>query len=177
MEMSNRISLVVLGIALVLPGAGRQSCGVKQVGENNATSAIALLTKTGVDVRINQIQLQRIGTSIDPVAAIGKFGIDLENFSRTIAISISQKGQGTSSGPISIILKNGVEMHPMLQGNQKLMSVLVNSKIDEDYDFMESWFAVPSDIEFEQIFPISVSFHSTDLNEVPVDFIFEDITP
>ena len=142
-----------------------------------SSSTIAESTKQGVTICVNQIQIQRIGTNVKLVKHVDQFGIDGENFGRTIALSISKKNSGKSSGPISLTLKNGTVLTPMLIGNQKYMSAIANSDPADGFDFEENWFDLPSDTKFDQIFPVAISYRCTDKAENAVQFELANIYP
>lgn len=145
--------------------------------EKKSEEYIAQQKKSGVTVQVNQIQIQRIGTKVSLLPSLKKFGFDPEKYSRTIAISISQNGQGKSSGPISIELKNGEKLNPFSNANQTFMSVVANAEVPKDFDFMETWFGVPKETKFEDIFPITVHYAGTDSLQKPVQFRFKNIHP
>ena len=142
-----------------------------------APTQIAKSTKQGVSVEINQLQLQRIGPAVQLPAKLEQLINKPDRLKRTIALSISQSGQGKSSGPMSITLRSGEVLNPCLNGNQRFMSVLANAKVPRDVDYIESWFEVPESIEFADIFPITILYETTDQNQQPVSFKFEKITP
>jgi hypothetical protein len=168
-------------LAFVSLGAfanSQKESDTKPADKNDApTSAITESTKQGVTVRVNQVQIQRIGTEVELVPHIAKFGVDGTKFARTIAISASKKNAGKSSGPISLTLKNGKCLTPMMNGNQKYMSAIANSGSSDGFDFEEVWFELPLDTKFGDVFPIGVRYRCTDTKENVVQFELENIYP
>lgn len=139
--------------------------------------ALAVLRKDGVEVRINQVQIQRVGTSVQISKRLEPLVGNQKKYQRTIAISISQSGNGSSTGPTQIRLKNGKSLTPMLNGNQKLMNGVANAKAPEGFDFAEYWFAVPTDVDFSEIFPIAVVHNTTNEKRQNVKLTFTGIEP
>ena len=116
---------------------------------------IAAKTKNGVEVRVNRIQ--RIGTDVRLPQNFEKLDVDGVKLTRTIAISICQKGQGNFR-LMKITLQNGEILNPCMQGNPSFMSVLANATIPNGFDFMETWFEFlrtrNSKMFFRSLFPI-----------------------
>lgn len=106
-----------------------------------------------------------------------KTGMNGDNFARFISLSISQKGQGKTSGPTFISLKNGDVLSPCLFSSTKFMSAIANAETTKDYDYMEASFKIPADTAFTDIFPISITHETTDAGQRKVKFVFEDISP
>lgn len=142
-----------------------------------AGSSIAESTKNGVMVRVNQIQVQRIGTHVVLAQHLAKVGVATDKFSRTIAISIATRNRGKSQGPISMTTRHGKRLRLFMAGNQKYMSGVANAEQHADFDFSENWFAIPDTMAFDQIFPVTINYRCTDENEKPVTFEFRNITP
>ena len=140
-------------------------------------SAIAEREIDGVVVRINQLQMQRIGGEVRTPEILTRLQIGGEKFQRTIALVLTQNGQGTTSGPLHITLRNGRVLHPVLDGNSRFMSVLANAETAEGDAFQETWFTVPAEVEFADVFPIQVTFKTTTPDGKPVTFEFDGLTP
>jgi len=131
----------------------------------------------GVEVLVNQIQIQKLGRTADVPDKLRMFIAERRGFSRTIAISLSQKGQGTAVGPTHLELKNGLKLRPFMNGNQRFMSAIANAAIPDGFDFAEYWFEVPSETKFEDIFPITIVHTTTNERQEKVEFRFGDIEP
>lgn len=138
---------------------------------------IAQLEKLGVTVRINQLQVQRLGPTVHVPKNWELLVSGRDEFRRTIAISISQTGQGTTVGPTHIKLKSGQVLRPFLNGNQRFMSVVANAEIPDGFDFAEYWFPIPANTNFADVFPITVVHTSTNERQEKVEFEFVDIEP
>ena len=177
MKLLSLMMLTCVSLGVLTQSQTSSTAKTEIIKKDRQLSSVAESTKQGVIVRINQVQMQRIGTDVELAKHFAKFGIDSKKFSRTIAIAVSKKNAGKSSGPISITLKNGDFLTPMMNGNQKLMSAIANSSSKDGFDFEETWFEIPANVKFEQVFPISISFRCTDKAENPVQFQFENITP
>ncbi len=138
---------------------------------------IARAKKHGVEVCVNQVQVQRIGPTVQLPRELGLIVSDREDFRRTIAISLSQKGQGTTIGPTHIKLNSGLVLHPVMNGNQRFMSVVANADIPEDFDFAEYWFRIPENMKFADMFPLTVVYTTTNERQEKVEFELAGIEP
>ena len=149
-----------------------------ETAKSSAGTEIATATKNDVTVEISQLQFQRIGSTPELFESAKKFGLNMQDkFKRTIALSLRQKGNGNSSGPIYIKLRNGKTLTPFLNGNQKLMSAIANARYKQQFDFSEYWFSIPSEIQFADVFPIKVYYTTSNRNGDSIDFNFAEITP
>ena len=165
------VSLLLLVAAAVL-GKGFNDASI-----DNDLQPIACKEISGVEVRVNQIQIQRLGATAEVPNKLKAFIGDRDEFTRTIAISLSQKNQGSTIGPTHLELKNGLKLNPFINGNQRFMSVIANASIPDGCDFAEYWFEVPNKTAFEDIFPITIVHHTTNERQEKVEFRFEDIKP
>lgn len=149
----------------------------EEVPDDKGLSSVARQNVRGVEVLINQIQMQKLGAEARVPKHLQAFTFQGDPFSRTIAISISQKGQGASVGPTHVELKNGQKLRPFLHGNQQFMSVVANAAIPDGYDFAEHWFQVPHETKFAEIFPITIVHNTTNEQHEKIEFRFENIEP
>ncbi|MEZ6093235.1 MAG: hypothetical protein R3C03_03205 [Pirellulaceae bacterium] len=147
------------------------------INTNDSVNAIAFDTKNGVEVRINQLQMQRIGATATTPAPLLPFVKDKENLQRTIAFSLVQSGQGKISGTTTIELIDGTVIEPFLFGNQRLMSVVANSEIPNGFEYSEYWYCIPDDTDFRNIFPINITHKTTDKDDKQIVFKFEGLEP
>jgi len=169
-------------LAIMLLGVLSTTCGLfpnkeKLTEKGKEFTPVAQMTRNGVEVRINQIQIQRLGGVAKPPELLKVAMNDMSPLGRTIAFSISQKGQGTSVGPTFIKLASGKVVQPFLTGNQQLMSDLATATPPEGFDFGENWFAIPKDSKFSDIFPITVVHNTTNKRQESVKFELTDIEP
>jgi hypothetical protein len=164
--------VLFFGIAAYL-GIG----GFAQSPSNNDDRSVARKEIRGVEVLVNQVQIQRLGPTaeIPDKLKISSFGGD--ELTRTIAISLSQKGHGSSTGPTHLELGNGQKLSPFMNGNQRFMSVIANAAVPQGFDFAEYWFRVPSETKFADIFPLTIVHNTTNDRQEKVEFRFEDIEP
>lgn len=138
---------------------------------------IGKLEKNGVEVQINQVQIQRISGDVQIEGSLMSRIVEPPKYRRMIAMSLSQRGQGKASGPISVTLKNGDKLQMRISTNQRLMSLLANARIPEGMDHNEYWFEVPNDTPFEELFPLTVEYKTTNTNGKKCEFKFERIFP
>ncbi len=165
------ISLLLLAATVTL-GMGSNENSI-----TNDFQPVARKEICGVEVLVNQIQIQRLGPTANVPNKLKMYIADRGEFKRTIAISLSQKNQGTTIGPTHLKLKNGLELRPFMNGNQRFMSVIANAAIPDGFDFAEYWFEVPSETAFKDIFPITIVHQTTNERQEKVEFRFEDIEP
>lgn len=160
-------------------GAGRQTVTNPEPARQAAEepSVIAMMEQSGVEFRILQIQVRRSSEPVRLPESMTRMGIDEKAFARTIALSMSLRGQGRSSGPASITLSDGTLLRPRLHTNSQLMGSMASATIPQDTEYTELWFEVPSETEFRDIFPIQVRYETTNRSEAAVSFQFDDVTP
>ena len=161
-----------LGIAASLGIAG-----FKASPKDSDIRSVAQKEISGVEVLVNQIQIQKLGRTAQVPNRLKMFITDRDEFTRTIAISLSQKGQGTTIGPTHLELKNGLKLRPFMNGNQRFMSGVANAAIPDGFDFAEYWFEVPDETKFEEIFPFTVVHNTTNERQEKLEFRFENIEP
>ena len=135
------------------------------------------LEKNGVEVRINQVQMQRITGEVDVEATLMRKVLERANYARTIAVSLSQKGQGNLQGPIVVKSSNGKTLQMRISTNQRLMSRLANAAIPEGFDYSEYWFEISPDTPFVEIFPLTIEYETTNEEGEKCKFKFEKIFP
>lgn len=164
----------VLALSLLFSWLGLNNSSLDH--QPSDISAIAEQTKQGVEVKIAQLQIQRIAGEVKLSKPFGKFAVDEAPYRRTIAFSILQKGTGNSSGPAMVTLNNGKRPSHRMSSNQQMMSRMANAQTPDGYQFMEYWFEVPADTKFSDIFPITIQYETTTKDQAKVSFEFE-VTP
>ena len=151
--------------------------GINSSPNDNDVRSITRKKIRGVEVQVNQIQIQKLGSTAQVPSQLADFVSDRNKFTRTITISLSQKGQGTTIGPTHLELKNGSKLRPFLNGNQRFMSAVANAAIPDGFDFAEYWFQVPGETKLKDIFPLVVVHNTTNEQQEKVQFRFENIEP
>lgn len=165
------ISLLLIASTVTL------GVGFHETSIENDLQPVARKEVRGVEVLVNQIQIQRLGKTAKVPSKLKMFIAERNEFKRTITISLSQKNQGVTIGPTHLELKNGLKLHPFMNGNQRFMSVVANAAIPDGFDFAEYWFDVPNETAFKDIFPITIVHQTTNERQEKVEIRFEDIEP
>lgn len=165
---------ILLVLLAVTPTLG---LGSNESTTKNDLPPVARQKIRGVEVLVNQIQIQRLGSTAKVPGKLNLIVTHQDQLKRTIAISLSQRNQGTASGPTHLELNDGQTLHPIMHGNQRFMSVIANAAIPEGFDFAEYWFEVPGDTALKDIFPVTIVHQATNERQEKIEFRFDNIEP